>query len=61
MKARKLTDSQTDEDIQRAAVSIYNGKCTLGTMYTFLRSCTTDVVPEFPYMQVFIYLRMACT
>ena len=56
IKARNPTGSPTNIDIERAAVAIYNGEGTYGTMYTYLRSSTMDVGPEFQYMEAFRYL-----
>lgn len=61
IKARNPTGGPTEEDIERAALAIYNGEGTLGTMYTYLRSCTTDVGPEFPFMEAFKYLQSTQT
>lgn len=61
VESRQPTGAPTDEDIERAALAVYNGEDTIGQMYSFLLSRTVDVGPEFPFKQALTYLRSTHT
>lgn len=61
IKAKKPTGGPSEDDIERAAVAVYNGEGTIGQMYTFIRDRTSDVGEPFPYKQALSYLRTTHT
>lgn len=61
IRNRKPTGSPSDDDINRAALAIYNGESTIGHMYTFLRGRTVDAGSEFPSKDAIEFLRSTHT
>lgn len=49
IKSRSPTGSPTDEDIDRAALAIYNEEATISQSYTYLSNRTQDVGDHFPF------------
>lgn len=61
IRNRKPTGSPSNEDINRAALAIYNGESTIGQMYTFLRGRTVDGGSEFQFKEALDFLRSTHT
>lgn len=61
IRKRQPTGSSTNDDVNRAALAIYNVEGTVGTMYTFLRGRTVDIGPEFSFMESLTFLRSTHT
>lgn len=61
IKARDPTGSPTEEQIERAALAIYNGEATLSQMYTYLTDRTMDVGTEFQFAHDLKFMRTTHT
>lgn len=57
VKAREPTGSPSEEDIERAALAVYNGEVNISNMYTYLRDSTVDVGVDFLFRDALIFLR----
>lgn len=58
---RKPTESPTFEDIEHAAVAIYNGEVTISHIYTYFRDKIIHIGVEFQFMQAYQYLKTTKT
>ena len=61
IKSRDPTGSPTEEQIERAALAVYNGEATISQMYSFFNDRTKDAGPDFPFYDTLRYLRTTHT
>lgn len=61
IKAKKPTGDPTEEDIERAALAVYNGDAKVCDLYTYLRDFSVSAGPEFPLKDALFYLRQTNT
>lgn len=61
IKQKKPTGSPSENDIERAALAVYNGDANISDMYTYFTDSTLDPGPGFPFQQTLYYLRKTNT
>lgn len=61
IKANKPTGDATKEDIERAALAVYNEDARVRDLYTYLRDYSVRPGPEFPFKEALFYMRQTNT